>query len=318
MVNMHLLKQRIKAVTLKGSSVTTKRWTFFVVLFVVLLVGISLIRDWNEIRSYPWQLNWPNLAKMAIFHTLALGTMFLAWHFTISRLVNQAFWRTDFRIYSLSMLARRIPLPIWYVGSRVHLYREEKVPASLVLTATFFEITLIAWSGILCYIIFSPWYTYTQGWPWWLMIGGTFFVSLAFIIRPALLIDLINRVLKITRRAPIQSNVTRRDLLVWLMLYLTTWILDGLGLYFAVAAFLSVPPPVTSIIGVSTVSALVALLTMFLPSGFGLKEITMGSLLSVWIPVSAGFILSITYRLLQTFVEAVWVIFGQKINDRTL
>jgi len=61
----------------------------------------------------------------------------------------------------------------------------------------------------------------------------------------------------------------------------------------------------------------VALATMALPSGFGLKEITMGALLSVWMPVSAGVVISILYRLLQTIVETLWAFVGQSISEET-
>ena len=290
-------------------------WTLLIVLGVFTFLGISLWREWDTIVSYPWQLKWGEIFKMVLMHILALGFMFLAWHYSMRRLVRQEQWRLNFKIFGVSMLARRIPIPIWYVGSRVLLYRDEKVPASIVLTATAFEIALIAWSGILCYVILLPWYTYTQNWPTEIFILIAGLLSILLFIRPSLMVELINLALKALKKNPVQAAITRLDLLIWGTLYLATWFIDGMGLYYMVSAFLESPPAVASIIGVSTVSALIALATMLLPSGFGLKELAMGSMLGAWIPVSAGVVLSFLYRLAQTLVEAAWTVVGQRLPE---
>jgi hypothetical protein len=309
------LKQRLDSLKIKLPSGKNSWWTFVIAFAVFIFLGLSLRKDWKTILTYNWQLHWVDLVIMALFHTLALGSMFLAWHFTMRRLVNQDHWRRNFRIFSVSMLARRIPVPVWYVGSRVYLYRETQVSTSIVLTATILEIALIALSGVLCYVLLLPWYTYTSLFPWQILAGISGVVTLALLIRPALFIELINLVLHWFKKGPIIAEITRRDLLLWTLLYLATWFLDGLGLYYTVSAFLSVPPPLPSVIGVSTISALVGLATMALPGGFGLKEITMGALLGSWIPVTAGIVISIIYRLLQTIIETLWAFVGQKMPE---
>jgi glycosyltransferase 2 family protein len=309
------LKQRLDSLKMKHPSAKNSWWTFVIALAVFVFLGLSLRKDWKTILTYNWQIHWGDLVIMALFHSLALATMYLAWHFTMRRLVNQDHWRHNFRIFSVSMLARRIPVPIWYVGSRVYLYREIQVSTSIVLTATALEIALIALSGVLCYVLLLPWYTYTSLFPWQVLATITGIITLVLLIRPALFIEVINLVLRWLKKGSITAEITRRDLLLWTLLYLATWFLDGLGLYFAVSAFLVVPPPLPSVIGISTISALVALATMALPGGFGLKEITMGALLGGWIPVTAGIVISIIYRLLQTIIETIWAFVGQKMPE---
>jgi uncharacterized membrane protein YbhN (UPF0104 family) len=308
------LKQQLLRLARKSGK---SKWGTVIVAFgVFVFLGLSLWHDWDTIRAFHWRLDWGYLAIQAILHTLAMGTMFLAWHYTMRRLLNIGQWRTNFRVFSLSMLARRVPIPIWYVGSRVYLYREQQTSATIVLAATALETALIAVSGVVCYVILLPWYSYTQHWAWWILVALTGIFSLVLLLRPGSLIDLTNLALRLLKRPSIPVTITRRDLLLWTSLYLATWFLDGLGLYYTVAAFMAAPPPVTSIIGVSTVSALVALATMALPT-FLLKEITTGALLSIWMPVSAGMVISILYRLLQTLVETIWAFVGQSISEET-
>jgi hypothetical protein len=310
-------KRIFSANTLKKLTKSNLFWTAGVLIFVLAILAYSIRRDWNTILTFHWQLNWIYLIVMVLMHFLALGAMFLAWHFTMYRLAQHNKWRVNFRIFGISMLARRIPLPIWYLGSRVILYKESDIPARVTLTASAFEIALIAISGMACYVILLPWYSYTQNLAWWFLLIPAGAVIGIFLIRPSMFIELINWFLKRLGKMPIDATITRGDLLLWGGLYLLTWFIDGLGFYFAVAAFLPISPPVASILGISTISAMIGLVTMALPSGFGLKELASGSLLSSWIPLSAGVVLSFVYRFLQTIIEAVWVFISQRIQTNS-
>lgn len=300
------IKQCLQALSSLSSRRRSSLFSLGTILLVTGLLVFSIRKDWRTILTYPWQLRLDNVVIMMVLHSLALGAMFLAWRFTMHRLSVHRSWRLDFRIFSLSMLARRVPIPIWYVGSRLYLYQEEKVSKIAVLAATAFETFLVGLGGLICYVLLLPWYSYSQGWPWQIPFGLILVVSAALLAYPGLLVDLMNLVLRWRKRLPIESSVTRKDLALWLLLYLATWFIDGLGLFFTVRAFIPLQIPAASLIGVSTVTALVGMATMALPSGFGLKEITMGALLSAWMPLSAGVILSVVYRLLQTLTEVFW------------
>lgn len=311
---MILIKRILRSNILKKLIKNNLIWTIGVIVLVFAVLAYSIRHDWQTILTFQWQLNWIYLIEMIIFHVLALGTMYLPWQFMMTRLADHNRWEVNFRIFGISMLARRIPLPIWYLGSRVILYKESDIPAIVTLTASALEIALVALSGILCYVLLLPWYSYTQNLAWGALLIPACLVITIFLIRPSIFVDSINWVLGQFKKQPIKTTIARGDLLVWLSFYLLTWFLDGLGFYFAVAAFVKSPPPIASIIGISTISALIGLVTMALPSGFGLKELAMGSLLSRWIPLSAGVVLSFLYRFLQTIIEAGWVFSSQHIQ----
>lgn len=290
-----------------------------VILFLGALafMGFAVARDWDVLVSFPWQFKWANMAGLALMHSLALGTLFLAWHLMMRRLVGLENWRSDFQIYSLSILSRRIPTPLWYIGSRLYLYREQRVPAAIVLNATGLETVLIGLSGIICYVLLLPWYTYTQRWPWQFLLAGGAVLVTTLAIRPNLLINLSNLMLRLLGRPLLDVSIARTDLVLWGLIYLATWFLDGIGLYCLVSALLPAPPTMINVVGVSTISALVALATLVLPAGLGLKEVTMGILLGVWVPVSAGVAISIFYRLLQTLIEVFWALVGYWVGQHS-
>lgn len=310
------LKEQLQAL---GARWTARGSSWQVVIVALLLgalafLGLAIVRDWETLVSFQWQLDWMSLAKLALMHSLALGTLFLAWHLIMCRLAGLDDWRINFPIYNLSILARRIPTPIWYIGGRLYLYQKQHVPMAIVLSATTLEAALIGLSGVICYMLLLPWYTYVQEWPWWLLLVGAGTSLLALMVRPGLLVDLINLVLHLFKRPPVEVAIMQADLLLWGLVYLATWFLDGIGLYYMVSALLPAPPAIPDVVGIATISALVGLLTLALPSGFGLKELTMGALLSLWMPISAGIVISVLYRLMQTILEMAWALISYLVG----
>jgi hypothetical protein len=171
-------------------------------------------------------------------------------------------------------------------------------------------------SGILCYTLLLPWYTYSQEWPWQTYV--ILWAGLAFLlaVRPNLLLEFANAVLRFVGRDPLRTAIVRSNLALWSLVLLGTWFLDGLGLYFAIAAVVPAPPPLPDAIGVSTICALVGLATHILIGGLGAKELTMSILLSVWMPLPTGVAVAIFYRLAQTFIEAFWAMIGRRVGQR--
>ena len=285
-------------------------------LLIILVVGgvfgVALVREWDALMAFEWQIRWRYLPLMAILHFLALGAMFAAWQGMMINFTDNKNWRSNLRIYSLSILARRIPLPIWYVGSRLYFYKQENVSMAKIASATTLEIVLISFSGLICYLLLPE--SSTKPWLWIPVLGMAGGILIVSVIQPNLLVKLINYGLGIFKKEPLDVVLTRAKLLLWSIFYLGTWLLDGLGLYFTIRALTATAFSLPAVIGISTLSALVAAFSLFLPGGLGLKELTMSALLSVWLPFSVGMVIAITYRLLNTILEIAWAGMGHIVT----
>ena len=154
----------------------------------------------------------------------------------------------------------------------------------------------------------------TKTWLWFPILGMAVGILFIGAIQPNLLIKLANYVLNIFKKVTINTSLTRVGLITWSTFYLCTWLLDGVGLYFTITTFTTTSPYLLHVIGVSTLSALVSILSLFLPGGFGLKELTMGALLSTFMPFSAGIVIAILYRLVNIIIEVAWMWLGEKIG----
>jgi len=311
----------IRAVALWGHRFLS-RWgrqmlALGLVAVVLGLLTWSVVQEWDTLKTFPWRLNVGCLLLASLFHSLALGATFVVWHLMLRRLGGFDDVRRNFVIYYLSTLAKRIPSALWYIGGRLMMYRQVEVSRSAVLNATALETVLIGAAGILVYLLLQPFYTYAIANTTWVLAVIGVAASVTFLLRPRLLLDLTNALLRRLKRNSIQADLSRRDLLLWGGIYVIPWPLAGVSLYFMIQAItVGLPADLVSVIGVSTLSMLIALLTIILPGGLGLKELTIAGLLSSWMPLSAGIVIAIAYRILQTLDEVLWAVLAHIVGAR--
>ena len=285
-------------------------------IFAVL--GWSVIGEWDTVKHYPWQLEIAPLVLASAFHSLALGVTFVVWHLMIRRLGHFADVRRNAYIYYVSTLAKRVPGAIWYISGRLLMYQEEGVTKPAVLNATILETVLIGSAGALVYVMLLPFYAYDSTRANWIIATIGLVAIGLFSVRPRLLLDATNYFLRRWKRTPIEVDLTRQDLILWAVLYMLPGPVSGVSLYFLIRAVTAATmPDLVSAMVVWTLSMLVGLMTMVLPGGLGLKELALATLLSQWMPLSAGVVVAVAFRLLQTFDDAawaavVWVLFGRR------
>ena len=294
------------------------KWlTIITVTIVFTLVTTLLISNWNDLISFPWHLNLGYLILTLVFQSIALGVTFLVWHLMVVRLCGFDDLAADFRFYYVSTLAKRVPMSVWYIGGRVVMYKQAGVSGLGILNGILFENVLIAVAGILTFVVFLPFYSgvpTVAALP--IAVGGAVSI-LILLARPRIFLELTNAVLRKFHRQELTSLPGRRDILIWTGIYVLPWLFAGLGLYCATRAFSDGGAPgLVDSIGISTLTMLIALISMILPGGFGLKELTSGILLSKWMPLTAALVITVAYRLLQTGNEVVWAIFASTFVRR--
>lgn len=290
----------------------SKRFNF-VALGLTGMVGIIilyiLLTQQEQIKAFDWQFNGVFFIGLLIFHSLALGATFWAWHLMMARLGGFYDIRKSFRFYYVSTLAKRLPSGIPYVGSRLVMYRQQGVPTAAILNCLLLENLLFGLSGVLTFLSFSPFYTgIPKGITLPLSVIALLFV-IAFIVRPQIIIDMTNWGLRKFSKQPIDSTPVRKDILIWLAIYTLPWIFASGSLYCAIHAFTSdITLQWFNAIAISTLSTLASLLNLLLPGGLALKELASSTLLTAWMPLSTALIITLSYRVIQTVNEILWAL----------
>jgi glycosyltransferase 2 family protein len=277
---------------------------------VVLLAGSlfflarNLQQNWQLLISYEWQLDWSQLLLALLFLTAAFLLAIGGWHFISTRLGGSLGLARDAEIYCLTVLARRLPGPLWQVVGRVYLYERASVPRSVTLWGNFWEISAQELSGLLmsllCLAFFSP----RPEMPIVILAAATLLLG-SVVLFPASL----SRLLAILRRrswtAP-AAGVDRAATLGWVGLYSVGWFLGGLILVsLAHAVSSSASPDPLAVVGFVALSGAIGGLLFFLPADTGIREVSLSLLLSSYYPLPIAIAIALLFR--------AWVVLGEGV-----
>lgn len=287
----------------------SKRFIQGLLFIIILILSFNIYRERETLFLYKWHVSWKHLLAAVIFHWTALVLMQSNWHSMISYFGGNINWQKNYYVYGLSLAARRMPAPLFDLGARFFLYASDEPTPRVIAFATSLELGLIGFSGVLCYLLFLPFYsTIPINLPWWIFLLLGLVIATGLILFPKLLVVLLNHFLRWIRRTSIDIKVEGKNLLHWLIVYLAVWIIDGFSLFLTVGGLVEGVFGWGDVMAVSTLSALVGFVSQFLPAGFGLKEMVSGSLFTQWVPLGVGIVLAVGFRLLMTIVEIVWAL----------
>src|SRR5262245_34177892 len=203
-----------------------------------------------------------------------------------------------------SMLAKYIPGGIWTPLARiVWLRRAGGVSdTSFVISSILLEAGLSAVAGIL---VFTVGLAVVETVEVAVIPLFTFAVVVAVLLHPRVFTALTRAVFR-RFGAPEPTPLPYRVLVGLLGYYACTWLVGGAALYLLLRS-LGTDPGLETIPylgGAAAVGAIVAVLTVFAPSGLGVREASMYGLLVVVVPAAAALGATVLNRLAITLVEA--------------
>ncbi|MEW6171415.1 MAG: lysylphosphatidylglycerol synthase domain-containing protein [Candidatus Omnitrophota bacterium] len=285
------------------------KWAIAIVFLVLVFLFFFLYQEKDTLLSFPWRFNWGYILLSSFFHSMGLGTTYLIWSKILYRISGFKNYSLNFKIYYLSSLAKRIPTSLPYIGTRLSMYSALGLSSPLVINCILLENLLITISGVAFFFMLLPFYSFSNS--LYTMSLFTLLLVLCVLVffRPTLLIQFTNLVLRKFKKNTIDVDLSRIDLMTWILFYTIPWIFAGLSLHFLILSLgITNRPGLIDTIGISTITSLVSLVSMILPGGFGLKELAGSTLLSIWVPFSVGLVITIIYRILQIIDEILWSI----------
>jgi uncharacterized membrane protein YbhN (UPF0104 family) len=240
------------------------------------------------------------LAPVVALYALDLAVVALAWASIANALGIRVSLARHLRIFAASNAARRLPGTIWYVGGRGALYGRVGVSPRPILVGSAVELALlwvsalaIAAAGVLALLPQQRW-----------LYAGLAVVVLLALLNPVTLDWAIRR----TTRGQGDITLLRRQVYGWLVAYLLAWVLGGLVLFAIIAMFQPIGlTAVPLVVAAWTVSATLSMLTFFLPSGFGVMELSLTALLAPIVSPGLAVVAALAMRVLVTALD---VLFG--------
>jgi len=295
-------------VAMKGKWKTLQ---YILVLVIFVCLGISLLKNWDDVREYKWHFQYSFLAFS--FLLLVGISFFLAFNWGLAlRLFSQNLgWRQSTKIWLLSQIAKYLPGGIWNLVGRVYWCEREGIPKIETVGSIVLETVLILLSGVI--VVFSisvlgvdiglkgSRVLYLVA-----ILGGLF----VLLLTPSTWNKGLNFALRLLGKGEMRfdfDNNRRSDVLVLLVLYILAAIISGISFYLFTLSIYPLPfAALLPIMGIHWVSFILGFISPFVPSGLGIREGMLALLLSYYLPTSAAIIISLLAR--------IWLIIGELIG----
>jgi hypothetical protein len=213
------------------------------------------------------------------------------------------------RAEMVSMLAKYVPGGIWTPAARVVAARRAGVTQGGLVTASILiEAGISAVAGVLVFVVSLAWTSNADAPTVPLLAFGA---VVAVLLHPRIFQPLASKALRRFGCDDVPPLPTM-TMLALLFYYSFTWIVGGCALWFLVRSVGGAPAfsTIAFLGGTSAVGAIVAVLSIFAPSGLGVREASMYGLLLAVTTQGAALGATVLNRVAITVVEIALLVVG--------
>jgi uncharacterized membrane protein YbhN (UPF0104 family) len=237
----------------------------------------------------------------------------LGWLWILRALEIRVTYRVALQSEMVSMLAKYVPGGVWTPAARVVALRRHGVrDTPTVLGSIALEAGLSAVAGVLVFLVSLPTVEDSDAPLWPLLAFG---VVVASLLHPRVFRPLARRLLKPFGASELPP-VPYTTLLALLGYYAVTWVFGGLAILYLIRSlggdvdYGAVP----YLGGVGAVGAIVAVLSVFAPSGLGVREASMYGLMLAVTTNAVALGATVLNRVAITLVEAALLLAGALVG----
>jgi uncharacterized membrane protein YbhN (UPF0104 family) len=301
------VQRRLRAV-LRRRRVVVALQVGFVVAFTAVL-GWFLRDTWREALPLLRDADLADvgiaLAVLAAYYLLFV----LGWQWILAGLGIRIGYPLALQAEMASMLAKYVPGTVWTPLARILWLRRAGVKETdVVLGSIALEAGLSAVSGVL---VFALGLALVGGGSVLLVPLLVFALTVGVLIHPRVFTPLSARVFRRFGWRPLPA-LGYRAMLGLLLFYGLSWLVGGVALLFLCRSLGDDPgwAAVPYLGGVAAVGAIVAVLSVFAPSGLGVREASMYGLMLAVTPNAVALGVTVLNRLAITIVEVLLLALG--------
>jgi uncharacterized membrane protein YbhN (UPF0104 family) len=211
------------------------------------------------------------------------------------------------RAEMVSMLAKYVPGGVWTPAARVVAARRAGITdGALVTVSILVEAGISAVAGVIVFVVSLAWMDEVNA-P--VVPIVLFAVIVTGLLHPRVFCPLASRVLRKLGHGTVPP--LRTSTMAFLLLfYCLTWVIGGVALWLLLLSIGS-DPDVSSIVflgGVAAVGAIVAVISIFAPSGIGPREASMYGLMLAVVGPGAALGATVLNRVAITLVEVLLLV----------
>jgi hypothetical protein len=278
---------------------------FILVIFFLVKIISDNIKD---LGSIDFKINLPiSIISMVIFLIYKFYNAFL-WHFLTVKSDCKINTGNSIIAWSYSQLGKFVPGKVFYLLGRLYYYKKENVSTAKITFCFFLENAYTFLSALFMFIVSIPFVD--------LSIANEYkFYSIILLIlffvflNPFFAEKGLNFVLKVLKKEPMKLYLAYRDMIIMLLLFVSNWLVMGVGFFILSEALYPVGPSkffyLTAAFALSNV---IGILSFFAPAGIGVRETILIFVLKAIMPSSFAVIISIVSRIWSTAGELMTVL----------
>lgn len=287
------------------------RWLITMLTFALSagILGYLIYSQRDLLLSHAWAFRWQPVVLAFLIYTIALWMNASVWVSIIKSFGIQLSFKKHFRYYCISNLARRLPGTVWYIAYRAHFYRQEGLSARVTSIATAIEFAVSSISAALASLVFAI--PVLTKYPWGIGLAVVLLVICVAFLQPRVMGWLLRRA-----QQPDDWYDLKR-ILRWTGIYSIFWAVGGTLFYATANVVYPIPlENLSYVIGTFAIAGLVGRAVTFLPSNFGLQELSYSLTLSVIMPASMGLVVALVNRIMMISFEIIWTLLSLWLENR--
>ncbi len=279
---------------------------FTLPLVLLGLLIFKIISDWQTVLPLLTNLNYFFLLTSFLVMLLIYPEGALGWYMILRKAKINISLKKAIKIWIVSNTSRYIPGSIWQYISRVEMAKlKANLDRDKTLSSLLLEIFLVLTAGVLMSAFsFSsvrleefriPYWIYLLPFP--LLLLHPFFAN-----------KILNFLIKFLKKGKVkyQLSLSLKDTLLVFPYFLLNFILNGIALFFLIAAITgNFNLSLSSSIGFYSLSWVIGYVTLLSPGGIGVTEVSLTFLLGLQMPIPVASLVAIVYRFLLTVAELI-------------
>jgi len=284
-------------------------------IVICLVCGIfcflfsSIYDNWHEVSSQIRQIDPVSLFWALIVLMIRHVLMAYIWQKTLSNFFVDIPFTQAFRIWYLAVGGRYLPGRIWHVMGMFYLSNEAGIPKKAVLLSGVYNMALSLLSAFIVGLALIDSYVRWET-SWYDKTFLCLFALMLLYIFPFVLKSFVSVLMKVKKTYKDDSwdyeisTTAFKDWLFPFILYILSWILYGVALFFILRSIIHFPlAQLVHVCSSYAVSHVAGFISLFTPAGLGVREGTLSLALSKFIPVYLASVAAVLCRLMFTLGE---------------
>jgi glycosyltransferase 2 family protein len=274
------------------------RWGFVAV--TVGLGGYAVAREWPGVRSGLASIG-PGTSAEALLCVLAAVVLTMqVWRVLLAGLGSPLPHRAASRIMFIGQLGKYLPGSVWPVLAQMELGNAYRVPRHRSATASALAMVVSLLTGLLTALATLPFVAGANAYRWAFAITPVLLACL----HPRVLNALVGRLLRLTRRPPLEQPLSGRSMAAALAWSWAAWVFYGLQIWL-LATRLGAPPGRTVLIALGGFAFAwsVGFVVVLAPAGAGVRDVLLIATLSPVLGTGPATAVALMSRVLMTVAD---------------